>query len=190
LTPSPSPLPRFSKFESGQYKRINRSDDPPKRRFRTLLLTLIAFILALVAMAQTIFFLRTEIATRLPQTEPWLIQACKNLGCIVELPHQIDLLVIDDSSLQEDTEHDGIVILNSTLSNRGHYAQAYPQLELTLTDLEDHTVLRKTFAPVEYLTKGTNINAGLSADEEVHVKLSLSTSTIKAAGYRVFITYP
>jgi hypothetical protein len=146
-------------------------------------------VLLLAATAQMTYFLRTEIATRLPQTRPWLVQACSWLACTVELPRQIDLLAIDDSSLQEDGEHEGVVRLSSTLINHAHFAQAYPQLELTLTDLNDHAVLRRTFTPLEYLPKKTDIAAGIPADEEIRIRLALFTDPVKAAGYRIYIAY-
>ena len=149
-----------------------------------------SLLLLLLAIGQITYFLRTDIATRLPQAKPWLQHACATLGCTVDLPKQIDLLVIDDSNLQEDADHEDVVRLTSTLINRAHYAQAYPQLELTLTDLDDHAVLRRTFAPQEYLPKGTHVESGIRPDEELHVKLAIANHASKAAGYRVFITYP
>lgn len=162
----------------------------PRRRSAFWLLGMLALLLLLAAAAQTTYFLRTEIAARLPQTKPWLAHACAAVGCTVELPHQIELLVIDASNLQEDAEHEGIMLLTSTLINHAHFAQAYPQLELSLTDLNDHAVLRRTFTPLEYLPRGTDIAVGMPADDEIHVRLTLSTSATKAAGYRVYITYP
>lgn len=154
------------------------------------LLGVLVLLSLLGLLGQSAYFLRTEIATRLPQAKPWLMQACTALGCTVELPRQIDLLSIEDSDLLEDAEHEGVVRLTTTLINHARFAQAYPQLELTLTDLDDRAILRRIFTPQEYLPQGTDIAAGMPADGEIHVKLALSPGEIKAAGYRVYISYP
>lgn len=151
---------------------------------------LLAVALAFTAMGQVLYFQRTDLAVRFPQARPWLEQMCHRLECRVELPHKADLLSIEDSDLQEDGEHVGAVRLNSTLANHAHFPQEFPQLELTLTDMEDHAVLRRIFTPQEYLPKETTLVAGMPADGEIHVKLTFSTGDIKPVGYRVYISYP
>lgn len=159
-------------------------------RWTSWLLGVLVLLLLLGAVGQSAYFLRTEIATRFPQAKPWLTQGCAALDCSVELPRQIDLVSIDDSDLREDAEHENVVLLTSTLVNHARFAQAYPHLELTLTDLDDRAILRRSFAPQEYLPQGADVASGMPADGEVHVKLALSPGEIKAAGYRVYIAYP
>lgn len=163
---------------------------PAKRPLSPWLLTPLGLLLLLLALGQTLYFLRTEVAARLPHTRPYLEQACAVLGCIVELPRQALLLGIDDSDLREDAAHQDVFILTSTLVNRAAFAQAYPLLELTLTDLSDRPVLRRAISPHEYLPQGTDPDSGLAAGGEIHVKLSFTADGIKATGYRIYVTYP
>ncbi len=163
---------------------------PNKRKLSVWLLSLLALIFALLAAAQVTYYMRTKIATQWPALKPHLVKACKFLDCAVELPKQIDLLAIDDSDLQEDATHQGLIHLSSTIINNAPFTQAYPLLELTLTDTYDKPVLRHAFTPSEYLPKGTDISKGLAAGEEIHIKLALTASNEAVAGYRVFVTYP
>lgn len=146
--------------------------------------------LLLIASLQILYFLRTPIATQWPGAKPFLVSACAFIGCTVALPKDINLLVIDDSDLQEDAEHDGVIRLNTVLINNAPFAQAYPMLELTLTDKNDRPVLRRAFSATEYANKGVDINAGIPAGEEVQIKLALTSSEVDVFGYRVFVTYP
>jgi predicted Zn finger-like uncharacterized protein len=146
--------------------------------------------LLLIASLQMFYFLRTPIATHWPGTKPFLSEFCSLLGCTVELPRDIGLLVIDDSDLQEDAEHQGVIHLSTVLINNAPFAQAYPLLELTLTDRNDRPVLRRAFNPSEYLHKGADIETGIPAGEELQVKLALTSSDVDVFGYRVFVTYP
>ena len=102
-------------------------------------------LLVMIGALQTLYFLRTPISTQWPGMKPMLTQACDLAGCKVDLPRNISQLVIDDSDLQEDADHEDVIRLSTLLINNAPYAQAYPLLELTLTDKNDHPVLRRAF---------------------------------------------
>jgi hypothetical protein len=149
-----------------------------------LLLLLIA-----LALGQGVYFLRTEVATLLPQSRPLLDKACAVAGCTVKLPQQASLLNIDDTDLQEDPEHQGVYILSCNLINRAAFPQDYPLLELTLTDLYGKPALRRTLTPEEYLPKEIKPETGLAAFGEARLKILFNANNVKATGYRIFVTY-
>jgi len=146
-------------------------------------------ILILITCVSSIYYLRNEIAIYYPKLKPYLVKTCQQISCIIELPKNIELIVIDDSDMQEDAEHSGLVRFSSKLINTGSYLMQYPNLELTLTDVDDKPVLRRIFKPNEYLAADTNITDGFKAGEEVSINLAITTSDIAVAGYRVFVTY-
>ncbi|MGZ8261423.1 MAG: DUF3426 domain-containing protein [Methylotenera sp.] len=150
---------------------------------------LLALFLLLIAIAQSIYFLRNEIAIYYPLTKPYLVQACKKIACSIDLPKKIEFIAIDDSDIQEDANYTGLVRLSSTLINQAGFNQAYPNIELTLTDVEDNPKLRRIFKPSEYLTDKANIANGLRPGEEVKINLAMTTQGVTVAGYRVFVTY-
>lgn len=179
LPPTFRPTSRSRKEKKGTRKRVSLRVWTP-----------LCLLLALLAVGQTIYFLRSEIAVWLPQTKPGLIQVCALLGCKVQLPRNAQLLSIDDSDLQEHAEHKDVFVLSATIVNRARYTQAYPQLELTLTDIHDKPLLRRTLQPQEYLPPGTGLEAGLANGGEVHVTLPFTAVGIAATGYRVYVSYP
>lgn len=150
---------------------------------------LLALFLLLIAIAQSIYFLRNEIAIYYPHTKPYLVQACKKIACSIDLPKKIEFIAIDDSDIQEDANYAGLMHLSSTLINQAGFNQAYPNIELTLTDVEDKPKLRRIFKPSEYLTDKANIANGLGPGEEVKIKLAMTTQGETVAGYRVLVTY-
>jgi len=111
------------------------------------------------------------------------------MACTISLPKQIEFIVIDDSDMQEDIQHPGVMLLSSNLINKSPYNQAYPSLELTLTDTNDKPLLRRIFKPAEYLAANTNITDGFNAGEEMRIKLAITTQDIAVSGYRLFVTY-
>ena len=160
-----------------------------QRKVPKSVLALLIGLLILASLAQATYYLRSPIALKFPVLKPYLVSACGHLGCKIELPKDATLLLVDDSNLQEDAEHAGVIHLSSTLINNAEFAMAYPLLELTLTDANDKPLLRRTFKPSEYLVAGTKVNDGIPAGEEVHIKLSLIAADTPVSGYRVFVTY-
>jgi hypothetical protein len=67
--------------------------------------------------------------------------------------------------------------------------QAWPSLELTLTDPNDKPLVRRVFAPREYLSSGTAAG-GFAGRSEQTVKLSFQLADLKPSGYHIAIFYP
>lgn len=181
---SPTMMDDAAKNKTGKTSRTSRISGYAK-----FLIFLLALILLLAGLAQAVYYLRSDIAARWPQYRPILEQACQHLQCKVELPKNADLIVIDDSDLQEDVDRQGLIHLYATLINTAGHAQAYPLLELTLTDVNDKPLLRRVFKAEEYLPASANIRRGVLSNEEINIKLSLTASGEAVAGYRLFVTY-
>ena len=160
-----------------------------KKTKHNIWLSLLSILLLILASLQSIYFMRTELAAEYPQFKPFLVQACTYLNCKVALPQDLNLLVIDDSDMQEDENYQGVINFSSSLINNANYAQMYPNIELTLTNLDDQPVLRRLIKPAEYLQTKTDLSAGIDAREEIRVKLAIHASDIPVAGYRVLLVY-
>jgi predicted Zn finger-like uncharacterized protein len=152
-------------------------------------LSLLSLLLLILAGLQTVYFMRTKLAAEYPQFKPFLVQVCTYLNCEVALPKDLNLLVIDDSDMQEDENYQGVINFSSSLINNANYAQTYPNIELTLTNVDDQPVLRRVIKPVEYLQTKTDFSAGMGAHEEIRIKLAIHASDLPVAGYRVLLVY-
>lgn len=160
-------------------------EPPPPRRWPWLLGSLLA-LLALLGQAALAF--RIELAVLYPQTKPLLVQLCAWAGCEVSLPRRSELLSIEASNLHPGPA--GRLELVANVRNRAPFAQQYPHLEVTLTDAADRAVVRRAFAPAEWLPTEANIEAGFAANSEVAVELSLLAHEITPVGYRLYIFHP
>ncbi len=152
-------------------------------------LLLLSLLLISLAALQSIYFLRTKIAAEYPQFKPYLMQACATLQCNIELPNNLDLFTIDDSDMQESESYQSVIDFSSLLINNANYAQAYPNIELTLTDTDDQPVVRRLIKPTEYLKANANLAAGMASKDEVRVKLAINVADLSVAGYRVLLAY-
>ena len=145
---------------------------------------LVSALLSIVLLGQLLYYFRTEVVLRLPSSAALFQLAAVD----VPLPHNSELVAIETSDLQSDNAR-GLFVLQATLRNRASYAQAWPALELTLTDTNDTVVSRRVLMPPEYLPSATD-RAVFPADGEIAVKLWIAAKDIGAAGYRLYVFYP
>lgn len=163
------------------------ASSPHKHRWIGVATTL---LLVLTLVAQAAYFYRIELAARLPGLKPMLTQYCGLLDCSIELPSHADLMSIESSELESDRVQSNLVTLHALLHNRAPYAQAYPNLELTLTDWHDAPVARRVLQPLDYLKASDEMHTGLAANRELALALRIDTADLKPAGYRLFLFYP
>lgn len=152
-----------------------------------------AGVLLLLLLAQAAYFFRIELAARMPGLKPALAGYCSALGCSVPMPQNADLMSIETSDLEADPAHPNLITLTATLRNKSPhapYTQAYPDLELTLLDINDTPMARRIFRPAEYLRHAGDEKLGLGANRESDIKLNLDTTDLKPSGYRLLLFYP
>lgn len=161
-----------------------------RARWRTVVWTLGVLVLALVLAGQGAYFKRDWLAARYPAAKPALETLCAVLQCRISLLADADRIKLESSDLQADPDHANTVILSASLRNLAPYPQAYPNLELTLTDANSQPLARRQLAPKDYLPKQTKIESGMPSNEEVAIKLPLELVGLNAVGYKLFVYYP
>jgi hypothetical protein len=149
---------------------------------------IVTALLALLLPLQGILLFRDALADRFPAMHPVLDSLCRQAGCRVPLPRRPDKLEIEASDLQAlDPARPNRVVLIASIRNLASVTQAYPQLELTLTDPADHPLARRVFEPTHYLPESVAPDAGFAPRGEVSVRLQLDTGTVTPSGYRLFL---
>ncbi|HZI83828.1 MAG TPA: DUF3426 domain-containing protein [Casimicrobiaceae bacterium] len=152
-------------------------------------------ILVVILAAQALFHFRDAIAAHWPTTKPALATLCAAAGCQLRPLQEVNGLSIEASDLQADPAHKGLLILSATIRNRMPYALRYPYLELTLSDVQrqtqqDEVVVRRAFAPQEYVSGAADLDRGIPGNSELSVKLFIDASATTQAGYQVYLFYP
>lgn len=164
------------------------NDHLPERRF--LPWAVASLLLALLLFAQSAYYFRVELAAHLPGLKPALIKYCRLLKCTVPLPQKTDLIGIESSELEADPMQENQINLNALLRNRASFAQAFPNLELTLNNGQDKPLARRVFRPSDYLPPSENQAVGLQPNRELAIKLHLDTQDLRPMGYRLVLFYP
>ena len=186
LLAEPAPLPQPGPHEP-EFVKIGRRKAQTGRR-RRLVLGAGSALLLLALAVQGIVTFRNVLAARHPQTRAPLALACAVIGCKVELPARIDALSVETGELQSLGAN--TFSFTTSLRNQASLVQAWPYLELALTDANDKPLVRRVFTPTDYLPQGVAPAKGIAPRSEQAVRLTFELNQVKASGYHIAIFYP
>lgn len=195
VTPSSQPAPQSDADEddtphlqpsplSDDYA-LPKDGESEAPRWPWLIAALLAFLMLI---AQGLIAFRVDLAAKHPGLQPLLATLCRAAHCTVDLPSNADLVSIEASDLHPGRK--GQLELTATLRNQAPYAQAWPNLELTLTDATDKPIVRKVLAPAQYLPAAQSVAKGFPAGNDVALQLAFDPGTLPADGYRLYLFYP
>lgn len=152
---------------------------------------LISIFLLVVLMGQVVYLNRAEIAIFAPGVKPYLEQYCEIINCTIPLAQQVRLLSIESSDMQMGTaQSSSITMLTAIVRNKASFPQAFPSIELTLTDTQDQALASRIFTPGEYLKENNNPSVAIEPGKEISVTLYIDSGDLNTAGYRLFLLYP
>jgi predicted Zn finger-like uncharacterized protein len=173
VTESAPVTPRYSLPEAEQLA-------PPSLLAR-LGWTFATLLMVAMLAGQLIFAYRESLALD-PRWRPWLEQACQVAGCT--LPVQRDLASIEmvGRTVVSHPKYQNALLITATLLNKASFAQPYPQVELTMTDLDQKVVASRLFKPSEYL-KDTPPNTLFAAGGAVQLELEIADPGEEAVGF-------
>jgi len=167
-----------------------RDEPSPRRRGFAILFGLGALLLALLALMQLAVAFRADLLVKYPAARPALNQLCKVFRCTVNWPARGDLLAVVGSELQA-LPGTSAFELSAVVRNRGAFTLALPAIELTLTDTLNRTVVRKVFAPIDYLAgepdPQARLVAGLEPGADLTIRIAFEARELNASG---FVVYP
>lgn len=188
------PPPALEPVRDPAVQRIRRElygeDQAPRRSaLKTALWSVGILLLVLLAAAQLAYLFRTELLIAQPALKPLFEQACARLGCTLPAPRRADLISIESSELNPDTERAPLLRLNALLRNGATHAQDWPHLELSLTDTSDRPIVRRVLAPADYLPADRHGSEFAAASEQA-VSVLVDPTDTNAGGYRLYVFYP
>jgi predicted Zn finger-like uncharacterized protein len=179
-------VPASADTDEPEFVKRSRKQEASSRTRRLLMIAGVV-VLALLLAAQLVREFRNVLAARYPAARPVLSAGCALLGCRIGLPSQIENLAIETGELSilgVDTYS-----LNTLLRNQGSLVQAWPSIQLELTDANDKPVLRRIFGPADYLPQGVSAAAGFAARSEQPVRLNFALTDLKPSGYHMIVFY-
>ncbi len=164
---------------------------PPSQKYRTLkrvAWSLLCTALFCGLLLQIVVTERDWIAATRPDTKPWLQLLCDALDCEIAPLQQIDTVVIDSSSFTK--VRADVYRLSFTLRNTAPTPIATPAVELSLTDLQDHVLVRRVFPATELGKNASVIEPGVELAVMIPVGVKATGVAERVSGYRLLSFYP
>jgi predicted Zn finger-like uncharacterized protein len=150
------PRARSHKPKSPQFVRTRRYR--PRRTGAWLAASL---FLMLTLAAQIAWVERAEWMNN-ANLRPWLEKVCARFDCALPLRRDDDLLQLASRDIRPHPSVPGALIISATVHNVADFAQPFPNVEITLSDLDERRIAMRRFLPEEYVPEARARNAGLA----------------------------
>lgn len=152
--PAPDPAPPAPRPSAPDRPRAPTALPAGRPRQAGPLATLLWSTLALILMGtlagQYVYDQREQLH-RYPELQPWLQRFCTLLECELPAPRDVTRIELLSRNVYSHPNVEGALMITATLVNHAPYAQPYPLLGLSLSDLQGRVVAQRRFRPEEYL---------------------------------------
>ena len=166
----PDNLPEIQPTETAPLSLEATLENTSHGRKGTVGWSLAILLLLLLALGQLGWFGRDHLL-RHPAGRQLLESACSLLPCQLPPRHEPEKLQVVSRAITSHPDKADALLVSLTLRNDGDFAQAWPQLELSLLDDNGGLVARRRFGPEEYRnTTGGMLQPGIP--ETLHLELA------------------
>ncbi|CAA0114410.1 Uncharacterised protein [BD1-7 clade bacterium] len=149
----------------------------------------VAMLLLVALIGQVMYF----DFNRLTRLDPWrgiYQQICPTLGCSVPERHDLNSVSTQHLSVKSHPYLNGVLLVDSLLTNHASFDQPFPTLELYFTDASNKVVAARRFTPADYL-RGELVDSKLMPSRHpIHIAFEVVDPGKRASGYQMNLSYP
>ncbi|MFM2276252.1 MAG: hypothetical protein RL211_2124 [Pseudomonadota bacterium] len=179
--------PDFEPVEPSFVQGMSALSDWQKSLIRSGLQALVLVLLGVLSVQVTLHE-RNRIAALAPTLQPLVSTICKVANCTVSPVQQIESIVIESSSFAK--IRGDVYRFDFVIRSIAGMALATPAVELSLTDPQNRTVIRRVFLPAEFGAHPDVLVPGAEWSGSLVIGVSLSADVERISGYRVLAFYP
>lgn len=117
----------------------------------------------LLSLAAQISYAERAVLLDDARTRPLLDRLCDSVGCRLPLRHDPATLELLSRDIRPHPSVPNALIISATLRNDATFPQAFPAVEVTLSDLDENRIAMRRFSPQEYLGDTRSLSHGLAA---------------------------
>ena len=131
---------------------------------------------------------RDRIAALEPAARPALTALCAVTGCRLAPLRQIESVVIESSAFERVRADN--YRLGFSLRNTAAIEVAMPAIELSVTDAQDQTLIRRVFLPAEFAASTPVLGGGADWSSNLVLSVKTGAHSDRVTGYRLLMFYP
>jgi predicted Zn finger-like uncharacterized protein len=107
-----------------------------------------------------------------PQVRPLLDKFCHHLLCEVPITRNLSQIHMDSQVARPHADIKDVIQFDAKFSNQAQFPQPYPELLLTIEDVNGHPLAQRRFTPEAYLHQ-QDIDRVMQPGEVVHLQLEV-----------------
>jgi len=134
-------------------------------------------LLLLVVLSGQFAYLKRQDLAMYPDVKPVIESLCTYLNKVYpcEITPAADVAAIEllERNVVSHPNAENALLITSTIENKAGFDQAFPELVLTFSDINQKIMAKRTFSPAEYLSKEVDIVAGMKQDVPVKIMLEI-----------------
>jgi predicted Zn finger-like uncharacterized protein len=144
----------------------------PRRRGWRLVWVALCVLLTLLLLGQLAWAEREALITN-PTSGGWLRSICRSVGCQLPLAQDLRQLRLLARDVQSHPSVRGALMISATLRNEARFAQPYPALSVTLSDVDGKKLATRRLSPTDYLSDAATLQRGIAPGSNVAVVLEV-----------------
>lgn len=94
---------------------------------------------------------------------PWLDRACEQLHCRLPMRTAVDTIRLVSREVRPHPDAPRALMISASMVNDANFTQRFPVVEVTLSDLGERAIAKRSFQPKEYLAEAESIERGFPA---------------------------
>lgn len=148
------PHPRPSSARAPAPRVADRQDVPSSRRwwFGSAVLTLL--------LGGQIAYAEREFLLQHAGTRPLLDSICQAAGCTLPMREALADIRLVSREVRPHPDAPKALLISASMVNDAAFTQAFPIVEVTLSDLSNRPIAQRRFLPSEYLAENASVSRG------------------------------
>lgn len=180
--PAPKPEPKGPVILPTLQELLHGRDHVPTRPLPWIIASALA---GLVLVLQFLHFYASEISQVQPFLRPLLTHYCALTHCAMRPPLEPGLIELTKTTIAPHPKYANALSLRATMINRAAFTQAYPVMEVSITNRDGIVIGRRTFRPEDYLAKAPAVNDVMVPNVIVHTRIAFTLPHQRADGYEI-----
>jgi predicted Zn finger-like uncharacterized protein len=145
-----------------------------------------SLLLLLLLGAQGVYLARDPLAQD-PRLRPYLAEACALLGCTLAPAYDVERIRVISLDVRSHPRQAGGLVASTAIVNQADFAQPFPLLTLTFSNMSGSRLAQRRFLPEEYLPAHVDRAAGLAPGRPLTLELELLDPGEQAVNFEFIV---
>lgn len=116
---------------------------------------------------------------------PFLAPVCEHLPCFDPVTHEPDRFRVMQRAIRPAANQPGALTLDAAIRNDAHAAQALPDIQLSLVDIEGKVLIRRSLSPRDYLFPPPEPGTLVAPGEVITIVVDFKDPGSRATGFLI-----